>query len=68
MGCVREHIDDAGRFEPVALLVHQRAGIARERTRMAGHVDNALRGEQVHTRHDFIRTAARRIQQQSIPA
>ena len=40
---VREHVDRAGRDAAIAGLMHQQAGVARERGRVAADVDDALR-------------------------
>src|SRR6185312_1931254 len=40
---VRKHVHDAGRNEFESMLLHERAGIARQRARMTRHVNHAPR-------------------------
>ncbi|MNV75123.1 hypothetical protein D3C71_1683910 [compost metagenome] len=43
MARVREHVDHARAFQHKATFVHQDGGIARQRCRVTGHVDDAAR-------------------------
>jgi len=65
---VREHIDDPGRIQAVALFVHQCTCVTGQRARVTGYIDNTLRIKKVHTRDHFGSATARRIEEQAIPA
>ena len=64
---MREHVNDAGRFQPVTCVIDEDAGIARQCARMTGYVHNALRGDAADVLHDLGSAAAGRVQQQAIP-
>src|SRR5690349_1458624 len=63
---VREHIDHARGTQLVTSLVHQDAGIARESRGVAGHIHDSTRCMLRKAVNHFVRTVARRIEQQSI--
>ena len=70
MAGVREHVDHARALQDVAALVHHDGGIARQRGRITGHVDDAARtffGSQQRQRlRHGLRAFARRVDQHAV--
>src|SRR3569832_2381148 len=64
---MREHVGDAGGFEPVTLDVHQHLGVPCQRGGVARNIDDALWSAAVGQRFDDLDGAGtRRIDQQLV--